>query len=309
MTKRLAVLSDIHGNLPALEAVLADVKRQDVDGLIVAGDFTGGPQPQEALDLLSASDAWMIRGNGEDYYLACDRGEGPPGWREGQQFAAIRWSYERLRPEGLATIASMPEQRVIALDGTGPVRVVHGSPQSAREHLIPERDPVAVRVYREAGILEPGAQPSPLWLAVDGVGEAVLVCGHSHIPWQQEEAGLLVVNAGSAGASNNGDWRAQYALLEWRAGRWRAAHRYVAYDLDRTQAAYRDSGYLAEGGAFARACLLGIESGRNVPGRLVAHVNAVAAGVGLSNRLVVPDQVWYAAVASFDWERAVGSVR
>ena len=78
---RLAVLSDIHGNLPALEAVLADVQRQGVDGILVAGDCTGGPHQQAAIDLLRALDSWMIRGNSENYCLAFDTGTAPESWR------------------------------------------------------------------------------------------------------------------------------------------------------------------------------------------------------------------------------------
>ena len=62
---RLAVLADVHGNLPALEAVLADVQRQGADGIIVAGDLTAGPQPVETMRLLRSLGSWMIRGNNE----------------------------------------------------------------------------------------------------------------------------------------------------------------------------------------------------------------------------------------------------
>ena len=70
---RLAVLADIHGNLPALEAVMADVKRQGVDGLIVAGDFCDRPQPLEAVRAVQALGACAIRGNRENYLLAYHR--------------------------------------------------------------------------------------------------------------------------------------------------------------------------------------------------------------------------------------------
>jgi len=302
---RIAVLSDIHGNLPALEAVLSDVQRQGVDDVVVAGDFTGGPQPQETTDLLCSLGSWMIRGNSEDYCLAYDRRDAPAGWRESKQWAAMRWSYFRLNKETLDSIASLPEQRAIVLNGAAPVRVVHGSPRSSTEHLFPDRDPVALQVFREAGLLPWGTEPARLSLALAGVEEPVLVCGHSHIPWKQEQDGRLVINAGSVGASNNGDWRAQYAVLDWREGRWQAEHRFIAYDLDRIRAVYRESGYLAGGGAFAQACLLGIERGQNVPGRFVSHVYEVAAEAGFEGCGVVPDSIWERAVTTFNWGTAV----
>ena len=69
MRTTVAVLSDIHGNLPALEAVLADAERQGASGVIIAGDFIGGPFPQETVARLRALDGWLIRGNGENYFL------------------------------------------------------------------------------------------------------------------------------------------------------------------------------------------------------------------------------------------------
>jgi protein phosphatase len=299
---RLAILADIHGNLPALEAVLADAQRQGVEGLVVAGDTSGGPQQREAYHLLYSLGAWLIRGNGEGYCLALDRGTVPDAWWTSYQWAFMRWSYQHLDREALDFIAALPEQRVVALDGTAPVRVVHGSPASQTEHLFPDRDSAALRVFRESGILPPGRDPPPLDPVLAGIEEPVLVCGHSHIPWQQVGAGRLAVNAGSVGAPNDGDWRARYALLTWRAGRWQAEQRAVAYDLARTRAAWRDSGLLAEGGAFARACLLGIETGRNVPGWFVRHVYRLAAEAGWAGGDVVPDEVWEEAVETFEWE-------
>jgi len=299
---RIAALSDIHGNLPALEAVLDDVQRKGVDGIIVAGDYTGGPQPQEATDLLRAVGSWMIRGNTEDYCLDYDRGEAPVGWRESKQWAAMRWSYSRLSRETLDFIASLPGQRVVAASDTAPIRVVHGSPRSSTEQLFPDRDPVALQVLREADLLPWAAEPTRLSLALAQIEEPVLVCGHSHIPWTQEQDGRLVVNAGSVGAPNNGRWHAQYAMLSWSNGWWRAEHCFIAYDLDRIRAVYTHSGYLAGGGAFAQACLLGIERGQNIPGRFVSHVFEVAAEAEFEGHGVVPDSLWEQAVATFNWE-------
>jgi predicted phosphodiesterase len=299
---RVAVLSDIHGNLPALEAVLSDVQRKGVEGIIVAGDYTGGPRPQETTDLLRSLGSWMIRGNTEDYCLDYDRGNAPAGWRESKQWAAMRWSYSRLSRETLDFIASLPQQCVVAPSGTAPIRVVHGSPRSPTEHLFPDRDPVVLEIFREAGILPRDTAPTRLSLALAQIEEPVLVCGHSHIPWTQEQDGRLAVNAGSVGASINGHWHAQYAMLSWRNGRWWVEHRFIAYDLDQIRAAYRDSGYLAGGGAFAQACLMEIESGQNVPGHFVSYVYEIATEAGLEHLSAVPDSIWDQAVTTFNWE-------
>jgi hypothetical protein len=144
--------------------------------------------------------------------------------------------------------------------------------------------------------------PVPLKVALDGVGEPLVVCGHSHIPWQQELADKLVVNPGSVGAGNNGDPRAQYAMLTKKGSRVTVTFRAVPYDLGRVRAAYKRSGLLAEGGGFARACLRGIETGRNIPLELVTYAYQVASQAGHDGEGVLPDDLWQRAVDSFRWE-------
>ena len=298
---RLAVLADVHGNLPALEAVLADVRQWEVDGTIVAGDFGHGPQEIEVIDVLRSLDGWMIRGNAEDYFLACDAGEAPEAWHEGKQWATMRWSYRRYGRETLDFIASLPEQRVVTLPGVAPIRVVHGSPRSVSEPLFPDRDPARLRLFREAGLLRSGCNPTPLEPVLSQIDEPVLVCGHTHIPWKQEGEGRLAFNPGSVGSSIDGDVRAQYALLNWQDGRWQVEHRAVPYDLDRVRAAFHASGLLDEGGAFARAYLASIETGQNVVLLLLAHVYRFAAEAGCEDPDAVPDAIWDQAVATFGW--------
>jgi predicted phosphodiesterase len=306
---RLAVLADTHGNLPAQEAVLADARQQGVDGVIVAGDFTtGGPQQLETINLLRSLGSWMIRGNSEGYLLAYGTGDASDAWRVSKQWASVRWSYLHLDRETLDFIASLPEQRVVALGDTAPIRVVHGSPQSPSEHLFPDSDPVSLDAFREAGLLSPDCDPVKLDKALAQVKEPVLVCGHSHIPWKQEQDGQVVLNPGSVGAPINGDVRAQYALLTWQAGHWQTEHRAIAYDLDRIRAAFSESGLLEEGGAFAHAWLLDIETGQNVSGRFVSYAYELAAEARYEGSDVVPDSVWEQAIATFDWEAAAWQV-
>ena len=302
---RLAVLADIHGNLPALEAVLANVKRQGVDGMIVAGDFCDRPQPLEAVRAVQALDACVIRGNRENYLLAYHGLDAPDHWRTGRQWIGVRWLHERLDGESLDYMASLPEQCVYAADGTDPIRVAHASPGSMTKLVVPSHDPDTMELYRQAGLLELRHNG---WSTIDEVltllDEPVLICGHSHIPWKQEQDGRLAVNPGSVGIPINGDTRAQYALLTWKGGCWKHEHRAIDYDHDRIRAAYLESGILAIEGAFARAQLQGIETGQNVPGWLVTHCRRCAAEAGIPESEAIPDAIWDQAVAAFDWEAA-----
>jgi putative phosphoesterase len=298
----LAVLADIHGNLPALQAVLADLEGLQLDGVIVAGDTTGGPHQRECLNLLRGLGAWMIRGNGENYFVDLARGEAPEGWLSSPQWATLRWFYQQLDVASLTFIASLPEQRVVQLPGTAPIRVVHGSLNSVDEHLIPEQDPASVRAFREAGLYRSKAPAINLKAHVSSLAEPVMVCGHSHIPWQETVDGRLLFNPGSVGASISGDARAHYALLTWADEGWRLEPRAVSYDLSVLSAVFEESGLLEEGGAFARACLRNMQTGLNFPGFFMAYVRQLARESGCDGESVVPDDVWQRAVATFDWE-------
>ena len=301
---RLAALADIHGNLPALEAVLADVQQQRVDGILIAGDSVGRPQPLETLRAIQALGAWIIRGNRENYLLAYDRGDAPDHWRVSKQWTGLRWLYHQLDRRSLDFLHALPEQQVIAAGSTAPIRVVHGSPTGVTDILLPDGDPAAMEKYRQAGLLDLSYTRLNLGEALGQFSEPVLVCGHSHIPWVQERYDRLVLNPGSVGAPINGDARAQYALLTWRGDRWQADHRAVAYDLERVRKAYEDSGLLTTEGAFAEALLRCTETGQNVPGRLVAHFRELAARAGFTAAGDIPDAIWEQAAATLDWEAA-----
>jgi len=138
---QLAILSDIHGNLPALEAVLAALDAYNLKGIVVAGDFVGGPQSLETFHRLRELVCWIIRGNSEGYALSFYEGDGPDYWCTSRQWASMRWTTRQLNSEALAFLHTLPEQLVINLPGTTPIRVVHGSPRDPSELLFPDRDP------------------------------------------------------------------------------------------------------------------------------------------------------------------------
>jgi predicted phosphodiesterase len=301
---KLAILADIHGNLPALEAVLADMQQQSVDGIIVAGDSVDRPQPLDTIRRLQAFDAWIIRGNRENYLLAYDRGDAPEYWRVSKQWMGLRWLYHQLDRDALDFLHALPEQQVITAGSTAPIRVVHGAPRGVTEILLPDGDPLAMEKYRQAGLMDVSYSRISLDRALRQFREPVLVCGHSHISWVQARGGRLVLNPGSVGAPINGDPRAQYALLTWQKGQWQTSHRAVAYDLERVREAYMDSGLLTTEGAYAEALLRCAETGHNVPGRLVAHFRKLAANAGFTAAGDIPDTIWEQAAATLDWEAA-----
>jgi putative phosphoesterase len=302
LTVHLAILADIHGNLPALEAVLDDAERHRVDGIVVAGDLTGGPQDTQVIQRLRSMSSWMIRGNREEYLLNFDM-------QPGKHWAFLRCLYHLLDNNTLDFIASLPGQRVLAVNGVEPIHVVHGSTQSSRDRLLPEHDQVTVKIFKEAGLLSPnGDQIRLVGPTLDEIDENVLICGHTHIQWVQKHEGKLALNPGSVGLPINGDPRAQYAILTQQGNHWRAQHRAVPYDIERIRAAFHENGLLKKGGGFARACLLNMGTGQNVPGRFIEYAYQVAAKAGFRTNDVIPDDIWEHIEATFDWESAISSL-
>jgi predicted phosphodiesterase len=299
---RLAILADIHANFTALEAILADLAGlRDLAGIVVAGDhLTGGPAPAATLRRLRDLGAIMIAGNGEGYLLDYRAGT-LPGASSGQHWATARWTYGQLEAAELDFLAGLPNQTVVALPGATPIRVVHGSPQRIKGRLYPDRDPARLALFRAAELLDCEEHPAPLdvWLA--GVAEPVLVCGHTHIPWQQTWARGLAINPGSAGAPLDGSPEADYALLLWRGDHWQAELRSVTYDLGAARGLFERSGFLAAGGPFARACLCNIQTGRNYLGRFVNLGERLAMQHGHNADGFLPDSVWEQAEAAFEW--------
>jgi predicted phosphodiesterase len=294
---RLAILADIHGNLPALEAVLADARAQGVDGYIVAGDLVlGAPFPLETLDRLRALDAWIIQGNGEIYFTRYAAGVAPAAWGTSAQWGPFQWTYARLNRDALDYLAALPEQVTVAVPGAAPVCVVHGSPGAVAVGIVPD-DPATARKFAQARSTNNiGVED-----ALAKIAEPVLVCGHTHIAWEYRNDGRLAFNPGSVGAPIDGVVGAEYALLTWDGGRWTAELRVVDYDVDALLAAYRDRGMLAKGGAMVRALMRGAETGQNYPWFLVLHAFDLAAQAGIEHEGAVPDDIWERAAATVEW--------
>lgn len=293
----LAILADIHGNLPALEAVLADARAQDVDGYVVAGDLVlGGPFPAETLMRLRTLDAWIIQGNGETYFTRYDAGTAPEAWGTSAQWGPFQWSYARLDRDALDYLGALPDQVSVAVPGTAPVCVVHGSPGAVAVGIMPD-DPETRRKFAQARSTNNiGVED-----ALAKIAEPVLVCGHTHIAWEYRNDGRLALNPGSVGAPIDSVLGAEYALLTWKSGQWSVELRIVDYDVDALLAAYRNSGMLAAGGAMVRALMRGAETGQNYPWYLVLHAFDLAAQAGIEHEGAVPDDIWERAAATFKW--------
>ncbi len=281
----LAVLSDIHANLPAFEAVLRDVRPHRPDAYVIAGDLTGGPHPRETFEIVRALPGWLIRGNTDTRLIEYARGNCPAEWRSHQQFGMLRWAERHISADDLAFLAGLSEEQTVAPPNTDPLRLLHGSPGRPAKGLHPEGD------------------CAELIRALDAVSEAVLICGHSHKQWQWRRDGRLALNPGAICGPLDGIIGAAYALLSWRDGRWEPELKRVEYDLTAIHDAYRESGLLAEGYPLAQAILLAHETGFDVPRVFLQYAYSLLQARGQHDERFIPDAIWEEATGAFDWKR------
>lgn len=301
---RYAVLADLHGNLPALEAVLDDAASFHPDAILVAGDHANaGPFPRQTLELLRSTGGILIRGNGDDYLVDYAHDHMPPEMKASRQWGAIRWAHGEIRSGGVDLLASLPEHAVLAPPGLPAMRMVHGSPARNNEGILPSTHLPARALFEAARLVPEGVGDGSVEAALAQIDQAVLICGHTHIPWLEERGGHMVINPGSVGAPLTGDPRAQYAILSGVAGRWQVEFRAVEYDRERVRLAYQRSGLLECAPGMARACLDNVMTGLNVAWFFVAYAYRLAQARGAPTHPVVPDDLWDEACRTFDWAR------
>jgi predicted phosphodiesterase len=224
---RVAILADIHGNLPAFEAVLADLRDVAPDEVVVNGDIINrGPQSKECLQIVRESGWHVTYGNHEDYVLkGVRRDDLPPEW-DTDWFLPVRSVSESLNPDEIAYISALPWSHVIDVPGLPAVHVTHGSPRALNDGLGPW--------YDDADLLD----------ALSLVPQRVIVGAHSHRPFDHHVDGHWALNCGSVGDPFNGNPAAQYLVLTGQGGAWQADFRAIPYDRERTYAAWNITGYM-----------------------------------------------------------------
>lgn len=194
---RVAVLSDIHGNLPALEAVLADVERTGVDAIVLNGDLADGPQPAETMErLLALGDrAVWVRGNSDRWLAeAFDGTFEPSGLATNPPVEFFAWCARRIAPAHRDQLAALPLSVTLDIDGLGPVAFCHGTARDDNEFILVD-SPVAH--YQAAFAAAP---------------EQTFVLGHTHMPFDRLAGTRRFVNAGSVGLGY-GHQGASWALI------------------------------------------------------------------------------------------------
>lgn len=209
---RLAVLSDIHGNLPALEAIIDDMQAFEPDHVIVAGDTInwGAFSAQTAEHVLTQSWA-VIRGNHEFYMLDYDTPRAPTYWKD---WTLPPWLRETIPPHIKHGIAALPDTLELFYENVPPIRVVHASPGTHWQ-----------------GIYNETSDDDALAMLTNTQQKTVII-GHTHLQMDRYVGDYHIINPGSAGTPLDGlPGEAMYALLDSDNDGWKATFRRVKYDL------------------------------------------------------------------------------
>ncbi len=231
---RLALLSDIHANLPALEAIAADVDRHAPDAVYVLGDLVNGcAWPAETLDLLVDRGWPMLIGNHDDAVLQLGTPRMEPRYADRRYYATLWWTRARLAPRHLALLEALPAEFSLVFDGAPPVRLFHGLPGNFFAGFRPESpESWTIRLLHE-------------------ISEPTVADGHTHFPMVRRVGRWQVINCGSAGAPYDGDPRVSYVLLDAALDELASedpAHRLRS---QRVEQGYHSTGLDVEGGALA----------------------------------------------------------
>jgi predicted phosphodiesterase len=186
----VAALYDIHGNAPALRAVLDEIDPLSVEVIVIGGDIAWGPFPKETLSMLRAlgERAVFIRGN-------ADRELADPKITGAVHSAVTFWCAEQLTAEERRFLGNLPESVSLDIDGLGPTLFCHGSPRSDEEIITPAT---------------PDAVVAPM---LAGVAQKTVLCGHTHMQYDRHIDGVRLVNAGSVGMPYEDTPGAYWTLL------------------------------------------------------------------------------------------------
>ena len=229
-----AVFSDVHGNLPGLEAILADIDGRGIAGALCLGDLVGyGPYPNEVSALIRDRGTPTLMGN-YDQGIGFSTGDCGCVYKTDEQRAegavSLAWTDEVTTAETRAYLRTL-EDRFVLDTPAGELLAVHGSPRRINEYLFEDRPESAMSRMAESDPYR------------------AILFGHTHVPYAREVrrgdgAATLFVNVGSGGRPKDGDWRVCYALVdpgELAAGRPAVEFVRVPYDYERLMAALAET--------------------------------------------------------------------
>jgi predicted phosphodiesterase len=217
---RVAIFSDIHGNLRGLNACLSDLKAQGgADQIVAAGDLClDGPRPRDVLERLDAVGARCVRGNTDRMI-----GDVEAKIDDREEAEGVAWQRAQIGASWTRWLRDLPFSLRVG-EGADALLVVHANPKSDDEHIWPDAD------------------DATLERLLSGVQERTIAFGHLHLPYVRVWRDRLLVDVASAGLPKDGDPRAGYAIFTQRSGGWEVKLRRVAFDVDKVVREIEKSG-------------------------------------------------------------------
>ena len=252
--RRVAVLSDIHSNVWALEACLEDAKKQGADCFVFLGDYvsglSGAAQTLDVIEQLRKQyPTCCIRGNRERYML--EQQSGQKVCVPGSDSGTMWFTYQQLRPKDLEFFQSLPFYDQIQINGVT-LEIAHATMDQDRYLFVPGDD----RIDHVVGQME----------------QKYLLCGHSHKPYQYQARGKTVFNPGSVGQPFGSGYQARYALMDVQADGVCWSMRRVDYDVEAMIRSQFQSGLTQVGKCWAISDLYGALTGEKTTTKLLTEM-------------------------------------
>jgi len=273
MNTKIALIADIHGNLPAFNAILNDLKKNGINKVIIAGDLiTDCPDSDEVLNIIREMECTVIKGNREQYFLDHRAGL-KEHWTHSRQMSALMWTFDRLSRKNRRYIESLPAETTVKVQDYT-IKIVHGSPDSISELIYPveKRDR-----FEEIMI---------------NLEEDILICGHCHQQWDHSFNGKIAINCGSAGVHYNKERCAEYSILAIEDSQISIFHRKVTYDLQELENRFRNSGLYEASPHWSQSVLNSIKSGENLSLKMIDYALNLMDKEGIKDALTIPDFIW-----------------
>ncbi|MEM7130478.1 MAG: metallophosphoesterase [Chloroflexota bacterium] len=232
---RLAILADIHGNLPALEAILDHVEKQYIDQIIIAGDIVNvSPDSDKCWQLVQSLNCPIVRGNHERYASDYGTPNADPLW-ETEQFSPVRWTAAQFTSAERQQISSLP---TFLRSAEWPdLLITHASLRSDKDSLKAFTPPESIQAM------------------FGDSTEQTIVRGHNHLEYTYQWGEKQIITVGAAGLPLDGLTTARYSIVERVNQQWHNRPQAIPYDVDRAIRRFSESGYLEATYPMGRLCL------------------------------------------------------
>jgi len=221
----LAVFGDVHGNLPALEAVVEAIDNRGIHTVCNTGDCAVGyPWPNEVIALLRDRAVISVQGETDRLAVRVARKAAALQRRlDEDRFRAVQWTHDHLAVRNIEYLRDLPLQRTLRVEGID-IALFHGLPTTQAETLHGDDDAMRFQRVRES------------------VNVPLVLCGKSHVPYAREVDDTLFVNPGSVGVTSGDGSRTRFAIVDTDAAPWKVEVLTIPYDGDRAEKALREQG-------------------------------------------------------------------